>query len=289
MYLYRVLIAPSDLHLFVLFSRVTGEVDDFIGRHVDVVSRRMPPGHELSDRDVHHGPRILGHVLHEGDVFVVNATHVVTQVSHGDGSHERVEGVEHSHAGFVLAHDDLRPASVRDLVRTDLLDSVVEFYLHLLGPVLLSHHGVEVEALFFIRLLELCLEMFGLLLVMHHHLEDHHVAGVGRRSIGDVADGRHLGGYTCGVRGRLESEEGYGTLPYPVHFPSTASPSSKGGTSVYGVHYTYSGRKSNPYTLEVCIYTYVYHTTYNVYFNVYIRCILYTSTQTLTYPYICLG
>lgn len=226
MYLYRVLIASSDLHLFVLFSRVTGEVDDFIGRHVDVVSRRMPPGHELPDRDVHHGSRILGHVLHEGDVFVVNATHVVTQVSHGDGSHERVEGVEHSHAGLVLAHDDLSPASVRDLVRTDLVDSVVELGLELVGSSdLLTQREIEIVDA---ALVVFCLlrEMLGFLLVMHHHLEEHHVAGVGRRGIGDVADGRHLGGYTCGVRGGLESEEGYALRPYPVHFPSTPSPST---------------------------------------------------------------
>lgn len=41
-----------------------------------------------------------------------------------------------------------------------------------------------------------------------------------------------VAGYTVGVRGRLDNEEGYGPQSVPVHFPSTTSPSSKGGTLV---------------------------------------------------------
>ncbi|AXH77499.1 MAG: hypothetical protein [Cressdnaviricota sp.] len=147
-------------------------------------------------------------------------------LGHDDVSHEIVEGFEHAHAGLVLARDDLSPAAVRDLVRTDLVDSVVEFFLKLVRASCLDEPRFHVLSLLLFLFFESFREMLGFLLVMHHHLEEHHVAGVGRRSIGDVADGRHLGGYTCGVRGGLESEEGYALRPYPVHFPSTPSPST---------------------------------------------------------------
>lgn len=41
-----------------------------------------------------------------------------------------------------------------------------------------------------------------------------------------------VAGYTCGLLGRLDNEEGYGLRSVSVHFPSTTSPSSKGGTLV---------------------------------------------------------
>lgn len=72
---------------------------------------------------------------------------------------------------------------------------------------------------------KLCFEVLRSLLVVKEHVEH-----------GDVVHGwvggRH--GYTCGVLDWNENEKGYPAFGCVVHFPSTWSPSYKGGRYTVG-------------------------------------------------------
>jgi len=68
---------------------------------------------------------------------------------------------------------------------------------------------------------------------------------------------------------------------YPYTFYPLRPPLVRGGPSHMRTLY-YRVFKTNLYYIDICIYTYVVHTTYNVYFNVYIH---YTCYY---YPYTCI-
>jgi len=133
------------------------------------------------------------------DVAVVASGRVVTEYGQLDVGHDPVECVGHEHAGMVLLHDDGGPSSVRVLEQPDVVLCVVERVLCVDGTHVMELAVREQLPAFlgegFLLFLHLDREMIGLLLVVHHHLEQDDVAGVGRRRVGVVLDGRHLGGW----------------------------------------------------------------------------------------------
>ncbi|AXH77927.1 MAG: hypothetical protein [Cressdnaviricota sp.] len=135
-------------------------------------------------------------VLH---VAVVASGRLVAEDRQLDVRHDPVECVGHEHAGMVLLHDDSRPSSVRVFEQSDVVLCVVERVLCVDGTYVMELAVSEQLPAFlgegFFLFLHLDREVVGFLFVVHHHLEQNDVAGVGRRRVGVVLDGRHLGGW----------------------------------------------------------------------------------------------